>query len=339
MQDIKKYISSDAQKKLKKISQPVWIAPMLATLTKKYFSSPDWIYEHKLDGQRILVWRNGSLVKLLSRNKVNNNAAYPELVEAFLKQKSEHFIIDGEIVAFKNGVSNFETLQKRFGIRNETEARILAKQIPIAIYIFDVLYANGYQVTALPLEERKKILKKLLQFKDPVRHLPFVRQKGEELFKQACKNKWEGVIAKRFSAPYHVGRRSTDWLKFKCVANQELVIAGYTDPSGSRTGFGALLLGFYKNGKLHYAGKVGTGFNEDTLQELTAKMKRIEQKKCPFVNPDEIPSRGVHWIKPVLVGEFGFEEWTRDNRLRHGRFQGLRYDKKAKDVVKEEPKG
>ena len=240
-------------------------------------------------------------------------------------------ILDGEIVAFKKKETSFSLLQGRFGIISATKAR--SRKIPVYYYIFDVLYCESYFVTHLPLLTRKKILQKLIPFHGIIRYVMHKNEKGELYFKQACKKGWEGLIAKKAESSY-VSKRSPHWLKFKCSNEQELVIGGYTNPGGSRTDFGALLLGYYENKNLKYAGKVGTGFNQTILKELGAQLRKQEIKTCPFDNYDE-STKNIHWVKPTLVCEVQFTEWTRDNKLRHPSYLGLRRDKKAKDVVQE----
>lgn len=326
-------LSPDLQQKLIKKAMPTFEQPMLATLTKDYFSDKKWIFERKFDGVRCLLFKNGNTVFLKSRNNKSLNASYPELIDAGKKIKTKQIILDGEVVAFKGTATSFEALQSRSGLRNAAQARELN---PIYLYVFDILYLDGYELTHVPLMTRKSILKKALTFTDPLRYTVHHPTKGKELFAQACKKKWEGIIAKRRESIY-AHKRSPDWLKFKCVANQEMVIGGYTTPRNSRTGFGALLLGYYKEGVLHYAGKVGTGFSQEFLDSFIKELKKLATTKNPFSSSSMVNST-VHFVKPHLVAEIGFEEWTRDNKLRQARFQGLRYDKKARDVVKEEAK-
>ena len=189
-------------------------------------------------------------------------------------------------------------------------------------------------VLKLPLRTRKRLLRNALDFRGNVRWTQHRNRDGEALFKEACRKGWEGLIAKRADSPY-VTTRSKDWLKFKCEHGQELVIGGFTAPRGSRVEFGALLLGHYRDGALEYAGKVGTGFDTDTLHELGAQLRQLSREDPPFADPQTIKERGVTWVEPKLVAEVGFTEWTRDGRLRHPRFQGLRDDKSAKEVVRE----
>lgn len=307
---------------------------MLAKLTHDYFSDENWIYERKLDGERVLAFCKGGKVTLYSRNKKKLNATYPELVEALEDQADTAFIVDGEVCAFEGNKTSFARLQNRFQIKSAKEAR--NSGVAVYYYLFDVLHADGYDVTKAPLVERKKILKRLLSFKDPLRFTQHRNKEGEKYHKEACRKGWEGVIAKRGDSSY-VHSRSTDWLKFKCVNEQEFVIGGFTEPEGSRVGFGALLIGYYKNGDLRYAGKVGTGYDDKTLEKLRKRMDKLEQDDPPF--DEEVHERKkVHFIKPELVGQFGFTEWTEDGKLRHPRFLGLRRDKDPKKVHRESPK-
>lgn len=333
MNTLLKKLTPNLAKKLVKKSMPTFEKPMLATLTKDYFSDKDWIFERKFDGERCFIFKNHNKVFLKSRNNKSLDASYPEIVTAAKKLKVDQIILDGEVVAFKGKVTSFQRLQPRLGLKNAKKA--LATNVHIYIYIFDILYLDGYELLKLPLEKRKSILKACIQFKDPLRYTIHTNTKGKEFFKKACKKDWEGLIAKeRHSTYVHV--RSKNWLKFKCVANQELVVAGYTDPEKSRIGFGSLLLGYYKNGKLIFAGKVGTGFSDSFLKEFSTQLKKIEIKKNPF-HSSEMVSKEVHFVKPHFVAEIGFEEWTKDSKLRQPRFLGLRYDKDPKDVVKETP--
>ncbi len=333
--DIKK-LSAEIFAKVKKCAQPPFVAPMLATLTKKYFSNNEWYYEHKFDGERCLAFKKNGLVTLFSRNRKRINAIYPELVTALKKQVADNFIIDGEIVSVnKKELSDFELLQGRINVRHDSKLRSRAQQIAVSYYIFDLMYVDGYDIRKLPLSMRKKLLKKLLRYNTKLTYTEHTAKHGIKLFKKACKTGWEGVIAKNALSQY-VGRRSSEWLKFKCIMKQELVIAGYTKPKGSRTYFGALLVGYYQNGKLKYAGKVGTGYSRETLAFLDKKLRKLVTKKCPFTDYDDT-TKDIVWVKPNTVAEFQFAQWTKAGRLRVGRYKGLRDDKKAKDVVKEVP--
>jgi len=328
-------LGTDARAQLRKIAQPPWLSPMLATLTDTPFSRENWIFEPKFDGERCLAFRRGRELRLMSRNEIVMSDQYPELVAALMKQRVDAFIVDGEIVAFEGEVTSFTRMQARMHVANPPPS--LIKETPVFYHLFDVLYLDGYDTTRLPLRDRKQVLREAFTFKEPLRYTDHRERDGLEFYREACKRGWEGLIAKRADAPY-TQRRSTDWLKFKCVAEQEFVIGGYTDPQGSRVGFGALLIGYYEGGKLHYAGRVGTGYDDATLVRLHKMLSRLETKERPFVETD-FPRKGVHWVKPALVCQVGFTEWTPDHRLRHPRFLGLRDDKNPRDVVRERPKG
>lgn len=327
-------LSEHERDKINASTMPAWTAPMQATLTEERFSSDDWLYERKLDGERCVVFRDGRGVQLLSRNRKRLNDSYPELAEALEQSSSLRFVADGEIVAFEGNVTSFARLQQRMRLHDEALAR--GSDVKVYLYLFDLLYLDGYELIGLPLRARKRLLRKALTFDDPLRFTPHRNGDGESYYREACEKGWEGLIAKRALSRYSHSR-SKDWLKFKCVHQQELVIGGFTEPAGQRKGFGALLLGYYEGDRLHYAGKVGTGFDEDMLQELSKKLRSREQTQCPFEERDEANRRGVHWTNPTLVAEIGFTEWTDDDRLRHPRFLGLRDDKSARSVVKETP--
>ncbi len=301
------------------------IKPMKAVLSDEPFSDPDWIFERKLDGIRCLAIRDGGDVSLMSRTARRMNDQFPELVEALERQSSHDFIADGEIVAFENGITSFAKLQQR--------AR---RHIAVYLYVFDLPCHDGEDLRPLPLRDRKARLRKALDFGGAVRLNPHRNgEHGEELYREACRKGLEGVIAKRADSPYR-GTRSRDWLKLKCHHEQELVIGGFTAPKGSRTEFGALLVGYYEDGELRYAGKVGTGFDQETLRDLGSRMRKLEQDESPFEPFKPVPP-GTRWVRPGLVGQVGFAEWTRDGRLRHPRYIGLREDKPASEVVREVP--
>jgi bifunctional non-homologous end joining protein LigD len=301
------------------------IEPMKAVLADTPFSDPDWIFERKLDGIRCLAIRDADGVRLMSRTARRMNDQFPELVEALEREPSGDFIADGEIVAFSGGVTSFSRLQRRG-----------RERVPVYLYVFDLPRHEGEDLRELPLRKRKGRLRRALSFHGPVRFNPHRNgEHGEELYREACEKGLEGVIAKRADSPYRSGR-SRDWLKLKCHAEQELVIGGFTAPRGSRTEFGALLVGYYEDGALRYAGKVGTGFDHDTLRQLGARLRELEQDASPFEPFKPVPP-GTRWVRPELVAQVGFAEWTRDGRLRHPRYIGLREDKPAAEVVREFP--
>jgi DNA ligase D-like protein (predicted ligase) len=314
--------------------KPDWFEPELATLTRDRFSDPAWFYERKLDGERCLAFRDGGELRLMTRNQKIVSSTYPELVEAFLAQQADDFVLDGEVVAFSDGQTRFAQLQQRMQVARPSAE--LLRTVPVQYYLFDVLWADGTDLRRQPLRQRNQRLHQLLDFADPLRYTEHRVGDGVGFYSEACRLGWEGLIAKRADAPYVAGR-TKDWLKFKCENNQEFVIGGYTDPRGSRIGFGALLLGVYdSDGQLVYAGKVGTGFNEQTLHRLYDELSKLEQDRSPF-DRGSPRQAGVHWVKPQLVGQVGFSEWTTAGELRHPRFQGLRRDKSPADVIREVP--
>jgi bifunctional non-homologous end joining protein LigD len=294
---------------------------MKAVLTDERFSDPAWIYERKLDGIRCLATKGDKNVDLRSRNDLSLNGRFPEIAAALEADPATNFVIDGEVVAFDGAQTSFSRLQQRG-----------EHPTPVFFYVFDILRDAGEDVTGEPLRERKARLRKALAFDDPIRFTTHRNEDGEAFYKEACRKGWEGLIAKRAEAPYTHGR-SRDWLKFKCSAEQELVIGGYTAPRGSRTDLGALLLGVYEDGRLRYAGKVGTGFTRATLRDLAARLAPLVRDTSPFV--DRVREPHSTWVEPRLVAQVGFSEWTRDGRLRHPRFLGLRDDKAAEEVVRE----
>jgi bifunctional non-homologous end joining protein LigD len=333
MMDPLQLIPQAARPRVRRRPQPDWAPPMLATLTEKRFSDPAWLYERKLDGERCLAFRKGTLIRLMSRNQLRIDNHYPEVAEALAAQEPGDCILDGEIVAFEGNRPSFSRLQRRMQLRDPEAARRTG--VPVYFYLFDVLHVGGLDVTAVELRHRKAILRRLLTYGDPLRYTAHRIREGEAFWRQSCDKGWEGVIAKRADSPYEP-RRSLNWLKFKCVNVQEFVIGGYTDPKGSRTGFGALLVGHFEGDRLVYAGKVGTGFDTSLLAALSKQLARLKRADPPF-GEGVLPRKGVHWVHPELVAQIGFSEWTPDGRLRHPRFLGVREDKPAREVVRERP--
>ena len=310
---------------------PDWRSPTLATLTDKRFSDPGWIFERKFDGMRCLAFRDGDRVRLLSRNRQPLNGTYPELVDAVAAQHSTRFVLDGEVVGFEGRRTSFARLQARLGITDPAVAR--ASPVRVFYYVFDLLHLDGKSTVDAPLLWRQRLLRKAIEFGDPLRYTPHRVGDGLAAYRAACERGDEGVIAKLAESRYD-GGRSRNWLKFKCVRDQEFVVGGYTSPKGSRVELGALLLGYYDGRDLVYAGKVGTGFDDATLRRLHERLSTITRDTPPF-------SRGLvrepdaHWARPELVVQIGFTEWTRDGKLRHPRYLGVRTDKDAADVVRE----
>ncbi|WP_443071164.1 non-homologous end-joining DNA ligase [Streptomyces sp. NBC_01476] len=307
--------------------------PMLATLSSRRTFDDRWIFERKLDGVRALAVRDGAGARLLSRTGRVMDSTYPEVAEALAAQECGDFVVDGEIVALREGRTDFSLLQQRMGLTDPRAVR--ASPVVVHYYVFDLLSLGGWATTGLPQRTRKTLLRDALSFHGPLRYTPHRNHTDEPLLSQACAKGWEGLIAKRADAPYQE-RRSTDWLKLKCEAGQEFVIGGFTDPAGSRVGFGALLIGYYDTGgRLRYAGKVGTGYDRRTLLALRERMDALSRPTSPFADP--VRERNAHWCAPELVAQVGFSEWTRDGMLRHPRFLGLRDDKPPTEVIRERP--
>jgi DNA ligase D-like protein (predicted ligase) len=322
---------ADIAARLRPQEHPQWRSPMLATLTEDRFSDPDWIFERKFDGIRLLGFRDGDEVRLRSRNNLALENTYPEVADALAAQSSSKFAIDGEVVAFQGRRTSFERLQGRSGIHQAAVAR--ASHIAVYYYVFDVLHLDGYDMTGLPLTWRKRLLRRRLTFDGPLRFTAHRVGAGEQMYEAACRRGDEGVIAKRANAVYAAGR-SPNWLKFKCVRDQEFVVGGYTAPRGTRTELGALLVGYYNGKEFSYAGKVGTGFTTKVLRDLRARLDELTTTRSPFTK-GQPKDRDIAWVRPEMVVQIGFTEWTRDGKLRHPRYQGLREDKAATEVVRE----
>lgn len=312
--------------------QPGWREPTLATLTDRRFTDENWVFERKFDGVRALGVRDGSTPTLYSRNQKVMDRAFPEIVEALAARGGRRFVVDGEIVAFDGDQTSFAALQPRIHVSDPGRAR--ATGVHVYYYLFDLLYYDDEDTMTLPLRQRKAMLRDAFDFTDPLRFSAHRNTEGEKFLAEACARGWEGLIAKRAEAPYRHGR-TQEWLKLKCSHGQELVIGGFTEPQGARHGFGALLLGYHENDEFRYAGKVGTGFTERVLTQLYKRLLDLETDRSPFAG--RVREQGAHWVRPELVAQIDFSEWTRDGRLRHPRFSGLRFDKKAIDVVRERP--
>jgi bifunctional non-homologous end joining protein LigD len=307
---------------------------MLATLTDRRDFGDEWLLERKLDGERCVARRDGEDVRLESRTGRDLTSTYPEIRAAVAAQTPRTLLLDGEVVACDGEQTSFSRLQQRLGSSRPTPEQVAA--YPVVYCVFDLLEIDGEQLTRAPLVERRARMTHALRPTSALQISDAWRGDSERRFTDACRAGWEGLIAKRADAPYAPGR-SRDWLKLKCVWEQEFVIGGYTDPAGSRTDFGALLVGYYEDGRLRYAGKVGTGYSAATLRDLGASLRRLEQATPPFVDVRPVP-RGAHWTRPELVAQVGFAEWTNDGRLRQPRFLGLRDDKPPEEVVRERPR-
>ncbi|GGR89767.1 ATP-dependent DNA ligase [Streptomyces aureoverticillatus] len=305
-------------------------SPMLATLSDRRDFPQGWIFERKLDGIRVLAVRENGTVTLRSRSGRRLDATYPEIVDALTAQDRADFTTDGEIVAYSHGRTDFARLQQRMGLTRRAD--IAASNVAVTYYVFDLLRLDGVDVRRLPLRTRKSLLRRSITFRAPLRFSTHRNEGGPELLADACRRGWEGLIAKRADSTYQP-RRSDDWLKLKCARGQEFVVGGFTEPMGTRVGVGALLIGYYEDGRLRYAGKVGTGFDRRTLLALRKELDGLRTADSPF--DGRVAERAAHWVRPRLVAQIAFSEWTRDGMLRHPRYQGLRDDKKPTDVVRE----
>jgi bifunctional non-homologous end joining protein LigD len=302
---------------------------MLATLVKAAPQGGGWVHEVKYDGYRLLARIERKRARLFSRNRKEWTAAVPEIAAALAKLPVKSAWLDGELVALDSrGRSSFQTLQNTLSAPGKRA---------LTLMLFDIMYLDGRDLRDEPLSERKRALHGIIRrTKRPLGVGPESTADGAEFLRQSCALSLEGAVSKRLDSPYRSGDRTPEWVKAKCTRSQEMVIGGYTEPQGAREGFGALLLGVYDRGKLRYSGKVGTGFDAARLRDITAKLKRRERRTAPFVNaPARSTSNGVHWVKPDLVAEVEFTEWSDDGMLRHPAFKGLRVDKKATEVVRE----
>ncbi len=304
---------------------------MLATLTDRRDFGEDWLLERKLDGERCVARKDGADVRLESRTGKDLTGTYPEVRTAVAAQAGRQMLLDGEVVAYDGEQTSFSRLQQRLGVAQPSPQ--LVGSYPVVYCVFDLLELDREDLTAQSLLQRRALLTEAVRSSDALQLIDASRGDSERRFAEACRSGWEGLIAKRADAPY-TGGRSKDWLKLKCAWEQELVIGGFTDPAGSRTDFGALLVGYHEDGQLRYAGRVGTGYSAATLHDLGARLRALETPESPFADARPIP-RGTHWTHPQLVGQIGFAEWTTDGRLRQARFLGLRDDKGPDEVVRE----
>jgi len=301
----------------------------LALLVDEAPDGDEWLHEQKFDGYRIVAELEGRRLRLLSRRFNDWTAQFPTVVDAVAALHVKSVLLDGEVAAvMPDGRTSFQALQNAFGRRDAN----------LAYFVFDLLALDGEDLTKLPLEERKQRLAKLIGKRQGVlRYSDHVVGNGKAFFELACKKGLEGIVSKRRDAPYSPGR-GKGWVKTKCLMRQELVIGGYTDPEGARTHIGALLVGYYEDGAFRYAGKVGTGFTMKDLVKIKQVLSPLEIATSPF---DPAPSRtwtgpNRHWVKPIVVAEVAFSEWTNDGRLRHPSFQGVRADKPATEIVREQ---
>jgi bifunctional non-homologous end joining protein LigD len=309
---------------------------MLATLVETPPTESDWLFEIKYDGVRVLASRADDKVELRGRSGQVVTTKYPEVATALRALPLARFLLDGEIVALDDeGRSSFQRLQERMGLTRPADVERARAEVPVGMVAFDALGLDGRDLRRLPLEARKECLKLLVPARGVIAYGDHVEGHGAEFLAAACEQRLEGVIAKKRDSLY-VSRRSRDWLKIKCLLEQEFVIGGYTVPQGTRAHFGALHLGLYDNGELVYVSKVGTGFDDKTLALVSEKLRPLARATPPFARGTPT-GRGHHWVEPRLVGQVRFTEWTRDGGIRHPAFLGLRDDKRPEDCVRESP--
>ncbi|MFN2532028.1 MAG: non-homologous end-joining DNA ligase [Pyrinomonadaceae bacterium] len=316
----------------RKIGIPEFVSPQLATLVKDAPTGNDWFHEVKFDGYRMLCHLRGGKVQFWSRNRNDWTARFPTLGKAIKNLDAASAILDGEVVAIDAaGRTSFQKLQQSIGKTGDAS---------FVFQIFDLMYLNGFDLTRTPLRQRKALLAQLLESaksRSRLHYSDHVEGNGPAFFKEACRHGVEGIVSKLADSPYE-STRNRNWQKVKCIKRQEFVIAGYTPSEKGMPGFGSLVLGVYDKGKLLYAGRAGTGFTIKQRLELRKKLDPLVQDFSPFaVRPKDPGLRHAVWAEPKLVGEVAFTEWTDDGSVRHPSFQGLREDKKAKDVVREEP--
>lgn len=316
----------------KKAAIPAAVKPMLATLVDKAFSDPNWLFETKWDGVRAVCFIRNGRARFVSRNQLEMTSQYPELAGIAASVRATTAVLDGEIVALdEQGVSRFQLLQRRLGRKNAGEIGRLMATTRLVYYVFDLIHLDGFDLTSCQLTERKATLEKILKPAKNVRYSDHIIGEGEKLYEVIAKVPLEGIIAKRLDSTY-VQKRTPDWLKIKTTLESEVVVGGYTQPRNSRSYFGALVVGLYNEGKLHYVGHTGGGFNQKTLEQLYKLMQPLKTNESAFVDPPKT-NEPVQWVKPKLVAQIKFSEWTADRRLRHPIFLGLREDKKPQECT------
>ncbi len=306
------------------------IKPMLAKPSKP-FDSEDWIFEFKYDGTRGLFYIKDEQLRIINRRMKDISDRYPEFTTLPQYINAEECILDGEIIVEKDGKSDFYSLQKREQQTDKFKISILSKMLPAKYIVFDILYLDGKDLTQNPWYDRRETLEGIFEKKDNIIISPYIRKFGKEMFKEAMKKRFEGVMAKKINSTYEIGKRSDNWLKIKRLETEDYIIIGYTKGEGKREdSFGALLLGAYKNNKIVYVSRVGTGFNDEEIKEMMEQFKKIKTKKYVDI-PEEIERKGIVWVKPQLVCEVRFMEKTPTNKLRAPSFIRLRFDKPPED--------
>ena len=308
---------------------------MLPTLVDELPTGPGWLFELKWDGVRVLALRAAGRVELWSRSGRRVGTQYPEVTAGIAPLPGEALALDAEIVALdEQGRSNFERLQRRMHVTRGIEA--VARAVPVTAYVYDCLVLSGRDLRSLPLVERKALLREVVPRRGRVRYCDHVAGRGRAFLDAACAAGLEGVVAKRGDSPYRGGRRM-EWRKIKCQRRQEFVIGGYTAPQGTRVYLGAVHLGVYEDGVLVYVGRAGSGLDTAGLRDLHARLAPLAVARCPFTRGSPPCGPAHHWVRPELVCEVRFSEWTGDGRIRHPVFLGLRADKRPTEVGREAP--
>ena len=322
---------------------PSVIRPMLATLVDKPFDDDEWLFEIKWDGYRAIAFVEDGNVRLVSRNQNDLTGEYPELHDLGNHLRARTAILDGEVVALdEQGRSSFSLMQQRTGFREPGRRGGRNRSIPILYYAFDLLYLDGYSLLKVDLEKRKELLAGIVVPGDTLRYSDHHVGQGTALYRAAAQKGLEGIVAKRRRSCY-IQKRSREWLKMKITQRQECVIGGYTDPRGSREHFGSLILGLYDNqGRLIHVGQAGSGFTQETHADMWRRLQKLKTNRNPFYGPVHT-GRGMHWVKPELVSEIKFTEWTHESeggglKMRAPVFEGLRFDKKPHECVFVEPR-
>jgi bifunctional non-homologous end joining protein LigD len=330
---------------------PQHIRPMLATLVDSAFDGEAWLFEIKWDGYRALAYVRDGKAHLVSRNQNDLTGQFPEVAEAIARVNAQTAIIDGEVVALdENGRPSFSLMQQRTGLTGPGKFTAPDAQVPIVFYCFDLLYVDGFNLMRVDLEKRKELLKAIVTTDSRLRYSEHFPEHGLQLFDAAAQQGLEGIVAKRRTSCY-IQKRTREWLKIKITRRQECVIGGYTDPRGTREHFGSIVLGLYdEQGRLIPVGQAGSGFTEQTHEKMWRKLQKLKTNKSPFARPPDA-NRGVHYVKPELVAEIKFTEWTHgsatqklpkgsppDLKMRAPVYQGLRTDKDPRECVFERPR-
>ena len=326
--DVLEVLDGSEAEAVRRTGHPRQVEPQLAMRGAAVVTGPGWVHERKLDGVRLVVHLEDDEVRLVTRTGLERSATFPELPPAIRELGASDLVADGEVVALEGEATSFGRLQRRLG---RSRPGRIALDVPVHLYLFDLLYVDGFDLRGVSLVARKRLLR-TLGFTEPVRYTPHRDDDVGDHFAEACERGWEGLVAKRGDAPYRSGR-SPGWLKLPCYRSGRFVVGGWTEPRGGRVGIGALLLGRFEGGRLRYVGKVGTGFDTPTLEILATHLAQVEQVDPPFEEPPV--ERSAHWALPHLVVEARFAGWTSIGRLRQPTVTALRPDLAPAEAVGE----